>query len=116
MISMHIGWNLKFFFLLDGDRQGKEEKKRYIAEYGIPPDRIGTIDELRPEVTQIEDLVDKDALDRIEKELKLAKSPTKAQIKRFFQERLAMSKVDDLGPAFRERAGAILDALAAKLT
>ncbi|WP_271596319.1 ATP-dependent nuclease [Bradyrhizobium sp. CCBAU 25360] len=116
LVSLHIGWNLRFFFLLDGDRQGKDEKTRYVTEYGIPVNRIGTIDELVPGIAQIEDLLDDEASDRIRDELKLANRPSKGQIKRFFQERLAMSKVSDLGSTFHTRAKTLLDALAAKLT
>lgn len=115
LVSLHIGWNLKCFFLLDGDREGRESKKQFVTEYGIAPDRIGMINEIVPAVVQIEDLLDDDALDKIKNELKLNGHPSKPQIKRFFQERLAMSNVGDLGKVFRERASALLDALSAKL-
>jgi ABC-type Na+ transport system ATPase subunit NatA len=115
LAALHVGWNLKFLFLLDGDDQGKDDKKRYTAEFGIPVDRIVTIDELVPEVKVIEDLLDSNALDLIQRELKLGTSPTKSQIKRFFQERLASAKVEDLGEAFTSRATLLLDALEKKL-
>jgi hypothetical protein len=88
---------------------------RYVDEYGMPAERIATIDELVVGVKKIEDLLDDDALSRIQKELKLNELPSKGQIKRFFQERLATSNVDDLGDVFRTRATEVLNALSKKL-
>jgi ABC-type phosphonate transport system ATPase subunit len=32
LAGLHVGWNLKFLFVLDGDHQGDIERKRYSAE------------------------------------------------------------------------------------
>lgn len=115
LAALHVGWNLRFLFILDGDEQGKKEKGRYILEFGIPPDRIATIDEFVPGIKRIEDLLDTQALDFVQKELQLSQAPSKGQIKRFFQERLASSKIDNLSQAFVLRAGSLLDALEKRL-
>ncbi|WLA47374.1 MULTISPECIES: OLD family protein [Bradyrhizobium] len=115
LVSLHVGWSLSFFFFLDGDRQGKIERDRYVSEFGIPENCIGTIDEFLPKITDIEGLLDSEALDRIEQDLQLAQRPTKGQIKRFFQEKLAASAILDLGNGFRDRAKALLDGLSSKL-
>lgn len=114
LAALHVGWNLNFLFVLDGDRQGKIERDRYITEYGIPPGRIVTIDNLAG-VKVIEDLLDQSALSCIQKELKLSKAPTKGQIRRFFQERLAGGKIDDLSPFFIAKAKSLLTELRARI-
>jgi hypothetical protein len=68
LAALHVGWNLNFLFLLDGDEQGKTDKERYPAEFGIPIDRIATIDELVPGIKVIEDLLDNEALSLVQKE------------------------------------------------
>jgi hypothetical protein len=116
LAALHVGWNLNFLFVLDGDEQGKIERDRYVADFGIPLDRIATIDEFIPDVKRIEDLLDSSALGFIQKELKLSKIPSKSQIKRFFQERLASANVDNLSPVFSAKAGSLLEALSERLS
>lgn len=106
LAALHAGWNLNFLFVLDGDRQGHTERDRYTLEYGISPDHIITIDELISDVEVIEDLLDRHALDSIQKQLSLKKQPNKSQIRRFFQERLASDTITDLGTAFSNKATA----------
>jgi energy-coupling factor transporter ATP-binding protein EcfA2 len=115
LAALHVGWNLNFLFVLDGDEQGKTERARYVKEFGIPVDRIATIDEFVEVIKCIEDLLDNGALKLIQNALKLADMPTKGQIKRFFQERLASSQVDYLGAGFTAKAGILLDALKKRL-
>ena len=115
LAAMHVGWNLNFLFVLDGDKQGKTERDRYISEFGIPSNRIVTIDQFIQNVRVIEDLLDGDALVAIQRELGLSDLPTKGQIKRFCQERLASGKFHDLSPQFILNANAILDGLNAAL-
>ena len=115
LIALHIGWNLKMLFVLDGDSQGKLERKRYVAEFGLPNDRILTIDELVPGVSDIEDLLDKVARDVISSSLSLSAFPTKKQVNRFFQERLASDNLESLGPKFATSAAMMLDSLATRL-
>jgi hypothetical protein len=115
LAALHVGWNLRFLFILDGDKQGNSDRERYISEYGIPNGRIATINELVDGIVVIEDLLDKVALNFIQRELKLAEIPSKGQIKRFFQERLASAKVDALSPTFISKATSLLDKLQQRL-
>lgn len=115
LAGLHVGWNLKFLFVLDGDHQGDVERKRYSAEFGIPENRIAAISELLPGATFIEDLLDQDALDFIQKELSLAKHPSKSQIRRFFQERLASDNIHKLSSGFASRATTMMNALKSRL-
>ena len=92
------------------------QRERYVKEFGIPKHRMITLEELLPNVEQIEDLLDDKALSRIEKALKIAARPTKPQIKRFFQERLASNQIEELSPAFKSRTASVLDALKSKLS
>jgi hypothetical protein len=115
LAALHAGWNLNFLFLLDGDSQGKTERNRYFEDFGIPAGRLATLDELVAGVSVIEDLVDDAARNVIQSELKLSKSPSKGQIKRFFQERLASDQIGHLSVSFAEKAKALLDALKSRL-
>jgi hypothetical protein len=115
LAALHVGWNLNFLFLLDGDRQGTVERDRYAKEFGIRPDRLATLNELVSGILVIEDLLDGEARQIIGDELGLSRDPTKGEIKRFFQERLASDKTDPLGPGFAAHARALLDALQARL-
>jgi ABC-type Na+ transport system ATPase subunit NatA len=115
LAALHVGWNLNFLFLLDGDKQGKIERDRYSEDFGIPAGRLATLDDLVPGVSVIEDLLNDEARSVIQSELKLSKSPGKGQIRRFFQERLASDQTGDLGAGFAEKAKALLDALRSRL-
>lgn len=115
LAALHAGWNLNFIFLLDGDRQGKVEKARYAEDFGIRPERLVTLDELVSGSKVIEDLVDDEARDHIQSALGLSASPTKPQIRRFFQERLASDAVGPLGPHFEKAAKATLEELGSRL-
>jgi hypothetical protein len=95
--------------------QGKAERNRYSADFGIAPERLLTIDEVVVGAKQVEDLLDQKALQIVQKELGLTKVPTKGQIKRFFQERLAGDQVQDLGPGFKSNARDLLSALKSRL-
>jgi hypothetical protein len=115
LAALHVGWNLNFLFVLDADKQGKIEKTRYINDFGIPEDRIATIDEFLPTASDIESLLYHADLQLIAKELGLKKLPSKAQVARFFQERLASQKVQKLSANFTKRATSLLGALDARL-
>ena len=115
LAALHVGWNLKFLFLLDADKQGEIERDRYVKEFGIPAVRIATIGELVAGVAIIEDLLDADALSFIQNAFALSNAPTKAQIRRFFQERLASDNVEAVSAGFVSKATLLLDALRARL-
>jgi hypothetical protein len=113
--TLNVGWNLNFVFMLDGDKQGKAEKNRYATDFGIDPTRIVTIDELVDGIKVIEDLLDDTSINFIQAALCLSGKPSKGQIRRFFQERLASDNIDDLGPEFAARATSFLEALRGRL-
>lgn len=115
LAALHVGWNLNFLFMLDGDVQGKVERDRYAKDFGISMERLVTIDELDSEVKVIEDLLDVEALLIVQQKLGLAKMPTKGQIRRFFQERLASDNVEGLGSSFAIKTGDLITKLQAKL-
>jgi ABC-type Mn2+/Zn2+ transport system ATPase subunit len=115
LAALHVGWNLDFLFVLDGDKQGHVEKKRYSIDYGILETRLVTIDELLPSVKVIEDLLDNDALDYVQTELKLGKHPSKSQIRRFFQERLASDKFGEISSGFASNCKLLVETLEARL-
>ncbi len=114
LAALQVGWNLNFLFLLDGDRQGKIEKAKYSSEFGVEQSRLTSLNELfnsDTKVKVIEDLLDSTALHFIQTDLALARHPTKAEITRFFQERLAMDRIESISQAFRDRATSVIEAL-----
>ena len=115
LVALHIGWGLNFLFLLDGDKQGETDRKRYVREHGLPEKDVVTISEIVEGVSEIEDLLDESALDYVQNELGLSTSPDKGQIRRFFQERLASENVQSVSAAFDAKSRALLEGLATRL-
>lgn len=115
LVALHAGWNLNFLFLLDADPQGVAERDRYADEFGIAFDRLVTLDQLRPGTKVIEDLLDSDARQIIRGKLGLTAGPTKSQIHRFFQERLASKQTEQLGPGFESNVRVVLEGLRTRL-
>lgn len=115
LAALHVGWNLKFLFVLDGDKQGLIEKERYSRDFGIPTDRLMTIDELVPGMQQIEDLLDDAALLTIQAGLQKTTKPNKSEIRRFFQERLASQAVTPLSERFAVQSQKLLEGIMRRL-
>ena len=115
LAALHVGWNLKFLFLLDGDKQGILERNRYSQEFGIATNRIVTLDEIDINVKVIEDLLDGEAKKMVQQALGLSALPNKNQIRRFFQERLASDHIQPLGSGFEIAARVVLDGLRSRL-
>lgn len=67
------------------------------------------------ELHGVEGLLNDEAIQIIRKESQLSDKPTKNQIRRFFQERLASDRIESLGAEFSSRAGKLLVQLKAKL-
>ena len=115
LVALSVGWNLNFLFVLDGDKQGRQEKKRYTDEFAVPADRFVTISEFDKSIVVIEDLLDDSARDYIKTVLGLKQKPSKPEIKRFFQERLASDRIETLSPGFSAAAKLLLDGLESRL-
>jgi AAA ATPase domain len=115
LAALHVGWNLNFLFLLDGDKKGKEERDRYAEDFGIDTSRLATLDELAPGLNVIEDLLDTEAKQIVQSTLGLSVAPNKNQIRRFFQERLASDNTQHLGVGFESTASAVLKKLKSRL-
>jgi ABC-type Na+ transport system ATPase subunit NatA len=115
LVALHLGWGLRMLFLLDGDKKGKDERERYVNDYGLQESSGLTLDEVVSGATVIEDLLDAEARTIISSELGLSSSPSKSQISRFFQECLARDKVPALGSEFEKKATTALDILQQRL-
>lgn len=115
LAALHAGWNLNFLFLLDGDSKGKAERDRYGEDFGIAAERLATLSDLDPDLKVIEDLLDAEAIGLIQENLGLSNTPTKNQIRRFFQERLASDTVDPLGERFALKSGGVLEELRSRV-
>jgi hypothetical protein len=110
LISLSVGWGIKFLFLLDSDGAGEKEKARYALELGAPRVAITCLGD-HLQAREIEDLLDKEAIETVRAVLEIANRPTKKQISRFFQESLAKDQVIDLGKSFRHDADKLLKSL-----
>ena len=116
LVALHLGWGLGILVLLDGDTEGKKQKARYAEEYGLREPDVMTLTDLAHDVVVIEDLLDDHAKSKIQAELSIPGQPTKRQIQRFFQERLACDDTEfDLGSEFEKRAGVVLEEIAKRL-
>lgn len=116
LIGLHLGWGLGMVALLDGDDKGKQEKDKYQREFGLPVNSILTLEDLVPVIKVIEDVLDVEAKSKISTELGLSTSPTKTQIRRFFQENLAQDDIPSLGKGFEQTMKTILDGLTHRLS
>ena len=67
-------------------------------------------------INVIEDLLDDEAKGIIADALGIKGSPKKAQIKRFFQEKLATNKIECLGKEFKKRAKKLIKSMSDRLT
>lgn len=104
LAALNVGWNLNFVFLLDSDSGGETAASKYSIEFGIDRSRLLQIGNIVPGAECIEDILDSEALKVISGLIGIGTIPTKAQIKRFFQESLAKGQKDELGTAFRKNA------------
>ena len=93
LISLYLGWGLTFKVLLDGDKKGKEAKKRYMDEWYLDDFTVSTIGEIDGKLTnkRLEDLISKEGKQIIKEHLGIGKL-TKKQIAHFFQEKLARNE------------------------
>lgn len=104
LISLSAGWNLKYIFVLDSDKAGHRERNKYVRDYAIPERTLTTLSDHLDGLTAIEDLLDDEAKSIIQEDLNLDDLPSKSDIRRFFQERLATQKIVPLGAIFEEKS------------
>jgi AAA ATPase-like protein len=115
LVALSTGWNLKYLFVLDADKAGKRERAKYVREFAIPDMSITTLDDYLDKVTVIEDLLDETALSKIKSELNIEKTPSKAQIKRYFQEKLATNQIESLGAGFEQKSEKLIHSMRSRL-
>ena len=115
LVALSTSWNLNYLFVLDSDKAGKRERDKYVKDFAIPVTVITTLGDYLDNVTVIEDLLDDSAKLIIKAELSLKGLPTKAQIRRFFQEKLATNNVSSLGPEFEQRSRKLISAMKSRL-
>ena len=111
LIALSTGWNLKYQFLLDSDKAGKDAQKKYVKDFAIPVSVIRTLSDYLAEVRVIEDILDQEAFDIIKGELGISEKPDKQQIRRFFQEKLATGDLVPLGDGFKKNIEALIGAM-----
>lgn len=111
LISLHVGWNLSMTFVFDSDKKGTQERDKYVTEYGLNPTDALCIGDIVEGVTDIEDLLDCEAITVISRELEITSAPTKNQIRRFFQENLGKNTPIPLGKAFETKARELIEKL-----
>ncbi|GHH12609.1 hypothetical protein GCM10008023_13000 [Sphingomonas glacialis] len=111
LVALHLGWGLEMLFVVDGDKQGVFERRRYIEEFGLSENSIITLTDMDQDLKVIEDILDANAKHAISSHLNIKSDPTKAQIKRFFQESIASGVQVNLGEGFNKIALKLLDSL-----
>lgn len=116
LVSLCTGWNLKYLFVLDSDKAGKREKKRYSQDFVINEQSVTTLEDYVDGANVIEDLIDEVALEKIRLLLGVTHRPSKAEIKRFFQEKLAVNSIDYLGEEFTRTSHLILNAMSERMS
>lgn len=68
LISLHIGWGLKIYVLLDNDDEGRLNRNTYISKFPVIKDNIKVLDLVRnANNTEFEDLFSKDEREKMTK-------------------------------------------------
>jgi hypothetical protein len=114
LISLYLGWGKSFVVLLDGDKEGVKARKRYIEDFGLAESRVVLFPDVAQnvEISEIEDILDMADLKVIQDHFALSDTPSKNNIMRFFQEKLASKERIELS----EKAKANLDCISTKLS
>jgi predicted ATPase len=118
-IRLYLGWGRKFVVLLDGDKEGIKQKKRYIEEFGsLVSQRVITLADIDPQWdgAVLEDLfadIDKEALLRT-----VYPDPTpysKTLFNRAVQELLVTNASASLSPGTESAFSSLLDGVSKRL-
>lgn len=93
LISLYLGWGKKFIVLLDDDTAGTDAAKKYKEDFLLGDQQVCTIANFLPALKKkkMEAIVSTDGITIIGKGIGKAK-PTKKDIGRFFQEKLAVKE------------------------
>lgn len=96
IVSQLLGRGEKFAILLDDDKAGNKEAKRYMEEWFLPKHLVCTIGSINPKYSgfQIEGLLDQETRSLIEKQLQTP-ALTKRQIGLYLAEAAASTDVSD---------------------
>lgn len=92
LISLSRGWGLQIRILLDGDKKGREEKKRYMKDFFLSEREIFTLAEICTGISTIEDAISDEDKDKIGREMNRNGPASKSDLLTFFQEKLASKK------------------------
>ena len=106
VLRLYIGWARKFIVLLDSDKAGERERKRYLREFGaVVQNRIHTLGDLHPELSgkSLEDAFEQQDKESITKAVYPDQSYGKTYFNRAIQECFAMKKKVQLSPATNKR-------------
>lgn len=97
LISLFIGWGRKFLILLDDDKEGRLQRRKYKIEEFIADHNIATLGDVSPSLKgrELEDLFSAKFKNLVSKERSLKRSPRKKDYAFFFQERLADGRPRD---------------------
>lgn len=115
LVALCTGWNLNYLFVLDSDSAGRRERDKYLRDFALPEKSISVLSDYVDDVSVIEDLLDETALATIRTSLGVDESPSKAQIKRFFQEKLSTGKIEPLGEVFEERCHKLITSMISRM-
>jgi len=119
LISLYLGWGKDFVVLLDSDKEGRQQKARYIEQFGIlAENRIFDLSDVDPSWTgiAIEKLFEKDELMEMQK-LSYPESTTynKTQFNRAVQESLIKNREFSFSQNTLDKFGKIIDFLNKRL-
>lgn len=99
LVALFRGWGLPFLIFLDDDKGGREAKKRYIKDLGVPEGSIVTLEDVDFALSgaAFEAIYGPSVVDLVSQAFSTS-APSKKEFSNFFMERTATSNFrDDLG-------------------
>ena len=119
LISLYLGWGRRFVLLLDDDKEGRRQKKRYIDEWDLLKSQVVTLGEISPDWvgSELEDLLEMGD----KKHLRDAFYPnkkselSKKEIARAFQEKLLVGDATGISDRTRSTFRNLIDLLTTQL-
>ena len=94
LIALYLGWGKNFIILLDGEKEGKQAKKKYLDEFGLPESSIILLPEAagNKDIINIEDVFAPHDLKLVSQHFGINGRLSKKNIMRYFQEKLAAAE------------------------